>query len=418
MLLSEKSFQFKIIDALAANQELLNDYKKVLNDYRLLVNELQQLQEKQEQYAAQHDYNSHLFHELEEAKLKEGEQETIEQELDQLNNAELIKSNLSESVQLLNNEELGIIELINGLKTKLQNISTYSKNYNELFGRVNSVDIELKDILVELENYEESIIYNPLEIERLNDKLQLIYDLLKKHNVATISELLEIQEKLSNQIYEVENSSEIISKQKDKVAKVEVELKSIATQIHNSRKEVIPDFLNQLHQLLDNLSMSNSRFQFNLSQSSEFLSNGMDELEVLFSANKGSIFGELKKVASGGEMSRIMLSVKAILAKYLKLPTIIFDEIDTGVSGEVSNKIGDIMQEMSKDMQVLSITHLPQIAGKGGQHFKVYKQEENDKVRTSLVQLSENDRIVEIAEMLGGKELTDSAVNHAKELLN
>lgn len=416
--LSDTKFQFKIIDALASNQSKIASYKRGLILYNQLQKEMRHIESKQQEAKQQYEYNLHLFNELELADLKEGEQEKIETTLDKLNNVETIKLSLDESYQIAENEEFGIVSLINTFKVKLQQIAPLSKEYKELFERAQSLEIEFKDIVSEVENANEEVQYNPSEIEKLNDKLQMIYDLQKKHSVATITELLTIQEMLSEKVYEVENSSKILNEKKKEIEKVSVDLNKLAKTIRKNREVVIPKFKLKLETILKSLGMENARFEFKLSATDLFLSNGKDELKLLFSANKGANYGELKKIASGGELSRIMLAVKSILASYINLPTIIFDEIDSGVSGEISNRMGDIMQQMSKDMQVISITHLPQIAGKGLHHFKVYKEDVSGQIITQLKRLDNDERISEIAEMLGGKELSDAAKAHARELLN
>ncbi len=418
LALSDTNFQFKIIDVLASNEQNVSSYKRGLSLYNTLKKELEELKASQSEVTQQYEYNLYLFTELETADLKVGEQEEIEKDLDVMNNVELIKSSLTESLQIIDNDELGINGLIGLLKSKLSQISSFSDEYNGFFERIESVEIELKDIIQELERSNESVSFNPTEIEKLSDRLQLIYDLSKKHIVNSISELLEMQESLSEKVDQVENLTKVVSKKKKEIDKVVADLDKLAMTIHKNRKSTIPKFTKKLELILQSLGMENARFQFNLSFNQGFLSNGKDELKLLFSANKGENYGELKKVASGGELSRIMLSIKSILSDYIKLPTIIFDEIDTGVSGEISNKMSDIMQQMSSNMQVMSITHLPQIAAKGIHHYKVYKEDLQNRTVTQLKLLSDNERVNEIAEMLGGKSLTDSALAHAKELLS
>lgn len=416
--LSNTKFQFKIIDALASNSKQLASYQRELKIFKKLNNKLDELVISQDLEKQQYDYNLFLFNELEIADLRIGEQEKVEQELILLNNVEAIKLNLTASLQIVENEEYGVVNLMGLLKTKLNTIASFSKEFDELSKRIESIAIELNDIVKEIENENDSIVYNPSEIERLNDRLQLIYDLLKKHSVNSIDELKKIQEVLSEKVYLVENSSKIIDKKLKEIEEVTNNLNKLSSTIHSRRSKVIPVLTKQLEVILSDLGMKNARFQFDLSIAEKFLSNGKDSLVLLFSSNKGENFGELKKVASGGEMSRIMLAVKSILSNYIKLPTIIFDEIDTGVSGEISNKMGDVMLQMSKNMQVMSITHLPQIAAKGAQHYKVYKEEISGKIKTQLKKLSEQERLKEIAEMLGGEKISDAALAHAKELLN
>ncbi|NVK09024.1 MAG: DNA repair protein RecN [Tenacibaculum sp.] len=418
MQLSDVSFQFSVIDALAKNQAKIASYKRGLRTYNKLRKELKALQEETEKSKEQYEYNLHLFNELEEANLKEGEQGVLEEKLDKLNNIEEIKLNLSEALGVSINEEIGIQTLLNSLEGRLQKISSFSKQYEELANRVTSVKIELDDVVTELESANEEVEFNPNEIEELNDRLQLIYNLQKKHSASTIIELQEIHASLSEKVAQVEDAGGIVAQKEGEIKDVAKKLDEVAKMITTSRNKVIPKLKKELEYLLSELGMPNARFAIELLSSEEYLSNGKDNLQFLFSANKGGNFGELKKVASGGELSRIMLSIKKILSENIQLPTIIFDEIDTGVSGEVSNKIAKIMQDMSAHMQVITITHLPQIASKGVQHYKVFKGEEKGVTTSNLKLLSDDERIREIAEMLSGKDVSESALTHAKELLN
>lgn len=416
--LSDTNFQFSVLDALAKNQQKIASYKRGLVELNLLKKELLELQNQQREANQQYDYNLHLFNELEDANLQVGEQVELEEKLEKLNNVEEIKLNLSEAIQTASNDEVGLQTLIYNLENNLNKISSFSKEYEELSNRISSIKIELDDVVSELENEYENVDFNPLELEKYNDRLQLIYNLQKKHYVSSIEELQQIHFDLSEKVSHVENGEEIINKKQEQINLVAKKLDEVAILISNARQKVIPKLTKELEVLLSDLGMPNARFSINNTQSETYYTNGKDELEFLFSANKGGSFGELKKVASGGELSRIMLSIKKILSENINLPTIIFDEIDTGVSGEVSNKIASIMQQMSKHMQVITITHLPQIAAKGNQHYKVFKQDVNGETISNLKRLSTDERIVEIAEMLSGKDISDSAITHAKELLN
>ena len=416
--LSDANFQFHIIDVLAKNQQKLASFKRGLKQLQTFQKELQELELQQREANQQYDYNLYLFSELNEANLIDDEQEELEEKLEKLNNVEEIQLNLSEAVHLTITEETGIQSLLSTLENRLQKIAPFSKEYEELSDRITSIKIELDDVVSELENANDSIDSNPNELEKLNDRLQLIYNLQKKHYVNSIPELLIIQKELSEKVGQVENVEEIINQKQSQIDEVSKKLDEVAVLISNSRKKVLPKLRKELELLLSELGMPAARFSIELSESTSFLSNGKDNLNFLFSANKGGNFGELKKVASGGELSRIMLAIKKILSENTQLPTIIFDEIDTGVSGEVSNKIAKIMQQMSQHMQVITITHLPQIAAKGNQHYKVFKEEVDGVTTTNLKQLQEDERIVEIAEMLSGKNISDSAITHAKELLN
>lgn len=416
--LSDTNFQFSVLDTLAKNQTKIASYKRGLVQYNKLQKELLELQQKQQEANQQYDYNLHLFNEFEEAKLQIDEQQELEEKLDKLNNIEDIKLNLSESLQIAVNDEIGTQSLLNSIEFSLSKIAGFSKEYKELSERISSVKIEFDDIVSELENANENVEFNPNELEKINDRLQLIYNLQKKHVVSSVEELQAIHATLSNKVGQVESAEETINKKQEEINTVAKKLDDVATMISTSRNKSIPKLTKELEVLLADLGMENARFSIKIKETANYFSNGKDQLEFLFSANKGGSFGELKKVASGGELSRIMLSVKKVLSQNSKLPTIIFDEIDTGVSGEVSNKIATIMEQMSQNMQVITITHLPQIAAKGTQHYKVYKEEINGVTTTNLKQLSLEERTVEIAEMLSGKDISDSALTHAKELLN
>ncbi|CAL2101153.1 DNA repair protein RecN [Tenacibaculum sp. 190130A14a] len=418
MELSDTNFQFHVIDVLARNHTKIASYKRGLKKYNGLQKELKTLLLSQEEAKQQYEYNLHLFKELEEAELQIGEQKSIEEKLDKLNNVEEIKLNLSEALEKTINEEVGIQTMLYSLENNLQKISSFSKEYEELSNRVSSLKIELDDVAKEIENANELIEYNPSEIEELNDRLQLIYNLQKKHFVSSIEELQKIHESLADKVAQVEDAGSIIANKEKEIAHVAEKLDALAQTISSARNKVIPKLKKELEVLLADLGMPNARFAIDVNLSDNYFSNGKDELSFLFSANKGGNFGELKKVASGGELSRIMLSIKKILSENSKLPTIIFDEIDTGVSGEVSNKIAAIMQQMSSHMQVITITHLPQIAAKGVQHYKVYKSEVEGITESNLKLLSTQERVEEIAEMLSGKDFSESALTHAKELLN
>ena len=418
MQLSDTSFQFSVIDSLAKNQERIASYQRGFQQLNHHKKQLQKLEAIQKEANQQYDYNLHLFNELEEAKLKVDEQEVLEEKLDKLNNIEDIKLNLSEALELSVNEEIGIQNLLNTLENRLEKIAPFSTEYEELSKRVNSLKIEMDDIVSELEDANENVEFNPNEVEEINDRLQLIYNLQKKHYADTNQQLLAVFEDLSEKVSQVENAEETINSKKKEIDGVAIKLDKVAALISKNRTSSTPKLTKELQLLLTELGMENARFSIKIKQTANYFYNGKDELEFLFSANKGGSFGELKKVASGGELSRIMLSVKKVLSENTQLPTIIFDEIDTGVSGEVSNKIAAIMQQMSKNMQVISITHLPQIASKGENHYKVFKKEISGITTTSLKHLTMEERIVEIAEMLSGKDISDSALTHAKELLS
>ena len=415
---SDQEFQFQLLDAVANNESMLAAYTSGLASYTKEKKKLEEIQLAQREANLQYDYNFHLYNELLEAELIEDEQELLEEKLEKINNVEEIKQNLTEAVQITTDENIGIQHLLYLLEQKLIKIDSYSKEYQELSNRVSSVKIELDDIVGDLESAFEQVDFNPSEATQLNDRLQFIYNLQKKHYVNSISELLIIQKELSEKVSTVETAEQSVHNQKTVVEAIVNKLDVVALKISEARKKITPKVSKQLETILDNLGMPHARFQIQNTLSEKYYTNGKDRLEFLFSANKGGQYGELKKVASGGELSRVMLAIKKILSENSQLPTIIFDEIDSGVSGEISNKMAHIMSHMSKQMQVITITHLPQIAAKGNQHYKVFKEEVNNSTITNLKLLSEDERIVEIAEMLSGKNISDSALTHAKELLN
>jgi len=416
--LADKNFQFFIIDAFAENSKYLHSYKKGLIIYKKLNFKLQELLSTQQKATDEHDYNSFLLEELVDANFKTNEQQFLEETLEKLNHIEEIKSNLIEAQQLAEADDVGIQSLLYKYVNLITKLGSFSKAYKALSGRINSLQIEFTDIVKELENSNESIDYSPQEIEKYNDRLQLLYDLFKKHQVTTIDELLAQQDIIGAKVSSVENASEIIEAKKSEISIVEEKLNKLSDTISKNRNKAIPSFIKQLENLLKELEMPNTSFKIKILKREEFFVNGKDELEFLIATNKGSHFEDLKKIASGGEMSRIMLAVKAIISNYSNLPTIIFDEIDTGVSGEVSNRIASVMSSMSKNMQVMAITHLPQIAAKGNFHFKVFKNEINNRTTTNIKLLSEDERVDELAEMLSGKNIVDSAIIHAKQLLD
>ncbi|PAM95041.1 DNA repair protein RecN [Flavobacterium sp. IR1] len=416
--LSDENVQFKIIDAIANNFDSISAYQKLLKVYKADKTKLNALLKKQSDSGKEQEYNTFLLNELVTAKLKSGEQEELEAEFEKLNNVEIIKESIDKSLVIANEEQFGVFHNLNEIKASLQKIAAFSIDYQNLFERVTSIAIEFDDVSKELHNVSEKLLNDPERLELTNQKLQLIYNLQKKHQVKTVDELLQVQANLENAVIELGNIEEEIETLSASIAQKAIELDAFSLTIHDNRANAIPVLSNQLISILETLGMPNVRFKMELLPSDTFFQNGKDELQFLFSGNKGTDFGLLKKVASGGEMSRIMLAVKAILAQYSKLPTLIFDEIDTGVSGEIAIRMGEIMKEMSAKMQIFAITHLPQIAAKGDSHFKVFKSTVHDATQSELKLLSQEERITEIAQMLSGANVSDSALNHAKELLN
>ena len=416
--LSEEKVQFEIIDAISDNQSTILEYQILLKSYKSDKSKLNSLLKKQAESTKELEYNTFLVNELISANLKSGEQESLEADFEKLNNVEIIKESLDKSLAIANEEQIGVMHNLKEIKVSLQKIATFSPEYHSLLERISSLTIEFDDVSDELNRCSEKLINDPEQLELINQKLQMIYSLQKKHQVSTVDELLEIQTKLENSLFEIGNLEAEISTLTHSIQQKTVTLDALSSTIHKKRIVSIPVLSNKLISILETLGMPNARFKMDLNATSSYFENGKDELQFLFSANKGTDFGLLKKVASGGEMSRIMLAVKAILAQYSKLPTLIFDEIDSGVSGEIANRMGEIMKEMSQTMQIFAITHLPQIAAKGNAHFKVSKSIIGEDTQSELKLLSSEERIVEIAQMLSGTVVSDSALNHAKALLN
>ena len=416
--LSDPEYQFHIIDSLAQNEQILIDYRLKFNELKGLQKELNKIRDRQQQAQKEYDYNVFVWNELDQANLKAEEQEDLEKDLEKLSHMEEIKMHIAEVLDISETEQMGAVSQLSLIDYKLGRISGYADLYQNLSDRVKSLLIEFKDIVDELQSENDDLVFDPVELNRVEERLKTIYDLQKKHAVTSVADLLDIKESYQGKIIEVDNAEAAIAAKQSEIEKAEIDLVKIAEDIHNRRKQAIPEFIDQIEKVLGNLEMKNTRFRINLIKSEHFLSNGKDKLEFLMSSDKGKNFEPLKRVASGGEMSRTMLGIKSILSKYSNLPAIIFDEIDTGVSGEVSNRIAEVMLAMSQNMQVITITHLPQVAAKGQQHYKVYKEENDGAITSNIKLLNGEERLVELAEMLGGSNITESAMAHAKQLLS
>ena len=417
LALSDTSFQFAIIDAMANNKSLLTEYVQLHQLLKKEQKKLEELIEFQKNAKKEYDYNLHQLKELKSATLEEGILEELEESYEEASNIEDIKENVSESLYLLNDENIGILNNLRELKRSFSSLTEYKQLYRDLYERIESAFLELEDLASEISDIDESIEADPDNLEQISKQLNKIYSLQKKHSVATVEELITIQQELEDAVSKTESVDIDLNKQKKIVEEQHTATLKKANQLHKAREKVIPALDKKLTNFMHELGMPNGRFSITLTATDTFFANGNDELSFLFSANKGGDFGQLKKVASGGELSRIMLAVKAIMAEHTALPTIMFDEIDTGVSGEISQKMGDIMKQMSQNRQVFAITHLPQIAAKGAYHFKVFKEDSKGKTTTHLKLLTEEERITELSEMLEGKNSGASARNHAIELL-
>ncbi len=415
--LGDHEYQRTILDAYAGNNELLEEYREKYHRFLDLQQEYRSLQEKSGKAAAEQDYLQFQLEQFEETKLQKGEQEGLEQEQEQLSHAEEIKSALFQAANMLNGEEHSAYMI---LQKALQQISSIARHHHpsgELQERLNSIVIELKDIAAEADQHAGKIEYDPARLELISERLDLIYQLQKKHAVRDLDELLATYEDIKNKLQDIRGYEEQLSNMEKKLEEMTAELEDLSGKLRKKRKACTAGFKKTVLSLLVQLGIPNARFEIDLQALDEFTPNGKDEVGFLFSANKQSALHEISRVASGGELSRLMLSIKSLMAGKRTLPTIIFDEIDAGVSGEIADKVGNIIREMALYMQVFNITHLPQVAVKGDHHYLVYKSDQDNKTLTHIRKLSHEDRIIELAKMLSGEELTEAAISNAKELL-
>lgn len=415
---SDNSFFYSLIDNLAEQKHIVKNFNDTLINYRELKIELEKLNRLNTSLKNDNDYLLYLYNELNDVNLEINEQEIIEDKLKLYKNSEELKSSFSQIDQILYSSDESIENKIFSLNSILTNISKFSNTFSSLKDRLDSLLIELNDIKSDLNNPSIDFNHDYLEIEKLESRLNIIYNLQKKHSVNSINDLIIKQQELKNKLDESGSVEINIDELQKTIIKKKQYLNELSKKISISRKKIVPKLKLQLESLLLNLGMKNASFDFKFSELDKFNRFGFDEINVLFSANKGIKYAPLFKIASGGELSRILLSIKSILSKHLNLPTMIFDEIDSGVSGEMSNAMANMMLEMSSKMQIIAITHLPQVAAKGNHQLNVYKHNSLSSTSTKVKFLNYQDRIDEIAKMLAGDLISDSAVTHAKELLN
>lgn len=417
--INDTAFQLLVLDVVAEHQDLVGDYKKNFQSYKKAQKKYTDLLEETEKAKADQDYFQFLFDELDVANLDASEQEALEQELNSLTHAEEIKKNLYASNHLISGSEHSVLPQLKDAIAQLQAIENYESAVSPLLERLQSTNIEIKDIAAELENLEQNTVFDESRNEEINDRLSQIYALQKKHRVNTVEELLAIKDDLSTQLNDILFADEDLIKLEKELQAAQQQLLKQANQISENRKKVIPTIEHHVMSTLAEVGMPTAQIKIEQRHLPEqkFDSSGIDQIKFLFNANKGHQLNELNKVASGGELSRLMLSIKSLIAQKTALPTIIFDEIDTGVSGEVANRVGLIMQELSKAMQVIAITHLPQMASKGEAHYFVHKITKNELTYTQIKRLDKEERVVEIAKMLSGENPKESALQNARELL-
>ena len=416
--LLKNEYQFQVLDALANNQMILEEYKQNLLSFKEINKEFLSTKALKEKSIDDYEYKKYLYEELDATHLELGIEERLEDELSILNSVELIQNSMNKTIQSLEAESYGIIDQLEDLQRNNQEISNKSNQFEELFNRVKGSTIELEDISEEYKKIFNSLEVNPQKTEDLKRQIDNLNKLFFKHKVGSVEELLLIKEEINSFLHNSINLDDKLNSIEQEIRKRKISLKEQCLKLSENRKKVISVLEKELKRLVSKMGMDQANFKIELSTSEDFLFNGSDILSFEFSANKGHDFKILKKVASGGELSRIMLAIKTLLSRFKKLPTIIFDEIDTGVSGKISDNIAEIMTNLGSSMQVFTITHLPQVAAKGDHHFKVEKKTEGDKSLTKLSYLNTKQRIDEIAMMLSGNKITDTAIAHAKQLMN
>ena len=418
LTLLENDYQFEILDALGSCASLLKPYTDTLNAYKKVLKEYSHWAILKNESQDSLELKNFLFDELSSINLKEGMEDNLESKISSLSNIDYIQISFSQSIELLGAESTGIIDRILSVRALIKGLSKIDPKYSLLNERVQDISIETDDLLNELKIQLDQLEANPQELEILQAQLDQVNTMLQKHKVTSVLDLINVKNKLENELQEtldIDSKLKILMIDKNNYKE---RLEKFAHSISINRKKAIKVLEIELRELVGKMGMPEATFNIQLNPAPEFLSNGKDHILFQFSANKGGKFNLLKKVASGGELSRIMLAIKYILSRYKKLPTLIFDEIDTGVSGKISDSIADIMKTLSYKLQVLTITHLPQVAAKGNHHFKVQKSMSNGKTVTSLKKLSNDERIEEIAMMLSGNEITPTAIAHAKQLMN
>jgi len=416
LLLSNVGYQLDVVDSIAQNSQIVSVYKLSYLEWRNIQNELKQLQKTSEKQASDADYIQFQFQQLNEANLVENEQKDLETEQETLNHAEEIKSELLKTQQLLE-EDHASLPLLKETISALSHIKSFIPNGVNWYDRLQSSLIELKDISDEMRSFEEKVEFNPVRLEWVETRLSELFTLQKKYKVTTVIELIQLRDNFAKQLQRIDLFDEELDALKAKLEACLAKLMKNAGNLTSSRKKACKPIETYLVDQLTKLGMPNIQFQILISSETDYTENGNDEVQFLFSANKNRPLQPVTLIASGGEVSRLMLAIKSLVAHKADLPTIIFDEIDTGVSGEIANRMGEIMQTMSTDMQVITITHLPQIAAKGDHHYRVYKDESGQQTQTHIQRLTTNERLDELAHMLSGKNVTDAALLNARELL-
>lgn len=418
LLIGQPEYQLEILDAFCGNQALLKDYRVKYTHRQGLLSELTSLKQRAKEAEQEEDYLKFQFNQLDEARLREGEQQELEEELAVLNNAENIKSAFSESTYVLTESDNPVIQALKGVKNRMATLEGIVKEAADYEQRLSSVILELEDIADESERMAERVEYNPARVDVINERLNVMYDLLHKHRLEKVEELIALKEELGKKLKGIQSFAEQIEILEKQIKSVETEMDSLAGKLHKARVASEEKLREEMRGLLVSMGIKHAVFKVMITPLDHFTTTGKDDVSFLFSANKNQEPGELVKVASGGEISRLMLSLKYILSRTKQLPVIIFDEIDTGVSGEIAHRMAEMMKEMARRMQVISISHLPQIAAAGNCHFKVYKEDRGETTISGIRKLTPEERVQEIAGMISGQEITPAAIETAKILLS
>ena len=415
--LGENDFQREVVDALAGNKNVIGEFRIIYSEWKRIQQELDELKDQKHQFDKEADYNRFQFTELDEAGFRENELEETDAELKMLNNSEGIKSALSKVYFELKESERPLVSQLKGLSNQLQVYASFHPQLPELIKRLQSAQLELQDVAGDLNSISDHINFSPEKIEQLNDRLSLGYKLMKKHGVKTTNELLAIQNQLQEKLQAVLNIDDNIQQKEKQLSTTNKKALELANEISEERKKQVKPLEEKVNKLLAQVGMPNAKIKVEIKEEDELNSYGKNSIEFLFDANRSKQFLPVRKVASGGELSRLMLCIKSLVAQKLDMPTLIFDEIDTGISGEAARQVGIIMKELAGNRQVICITHQPQIAGKANAHFFVYKEIVKDEVKTNIRLLNKDERITAIAKMLSGEKPTAAAMENAREMV-
>ena len=417
LMLNDNSFQLSVVDSFAGTKMLLKKYSGSYNTYRKLKKEYSGLKQSYDKNKADLEYYRHQLLQIEEAKLKKGEQEELEADQELLVHSEEIKNALTSSAQIFLSDEISILRMLREVRSNLARIRNFLPQSETLSSRIESSLIELDDFAAEIDRLASTIDADPARLAQINERLDVIYTLCHKHRAENLDELLVKTEEMKSQLTALASGDDRIAELEKLIEVEEKNLRKLSEELSAKRRHILPETESKITELLKQLGMPNARFRIDFSSDGEYRPSGTDNAEFLFSSNKQIAPENISRIASGGELSRVMLSLKSVLSRNSNLPTIIFDEIDSGVSGEVADKVGQILESMGKYMQVINITHLPQVASRGGRHYHVYKDDNDDATITRIRLLSAEERVLEVARLLSGSEVTETALKNARELL-